>query len=411
MKILYVAPCLPNPPDKGERIRAFHQVDHLARRHEVHLACLIDEEPQAQDAAPLEQLCASVSIVSRDRHLSRLRAVFAFSMSEPLSIAAFHSRRFAQGVAHKLSSEKFDCIFVHSSTMAQYVHHVSGTPKVIDFVDVDSELWRQAAGHRRLPSSYFHRLEAERLARYEEKMSGAFDLSIFVSDNEAEVFRRRVSGGRVSVVTNGVDLEYFAPGSAEPAPSGPPLAVFTGTMDYEPNVDAVRHFCRDILPLTRSRMPELEFCIVGRRPHASVRSLARNSQVTVTGPVRDVRPYLARAGVVVAPFRLGTGLQNKVLEAMASGVPVVGTSHAFRGLKYPEAAGIRVADHPLDFAKEVVALLSDPTMRRECARTARQYVEKHHLWNDRNTELERLLRETTEGLSLPGPAVREETMI
>lgn len=410
MKILYVAPCLPNPPDKGERIRAFHQVDHLARKHEVHLACLIDGEPETQDVAPLEQLCASVSIVSRNRHLSRLRAVFAFSFGEPVSIATFHSRRFAEEVAQKLSSEKFDCIFVYSSTMAQYVHHVPGTPKVIDFVDVDSDLWRQAAGRRRLPSSYLHRLEAERLARYEEKMSGAFDLSIFVSDNEADEFRRRIPGGRISVVTNGVDLEYFAPGPEELALNGTPLAVFTGTMDYEPNVDAVRHFCRDILPLTRS-MPELEFCIVGRRPHPSVRSLARNSQVTVTGPVRDVRPYLARAGVMVAPLRFGTGLQNKVLEAMASGLPVVGTSHAFRGLKYPQTAGVRVADHPSDFAKEVIALLSDPTKRRECARTARQYVEKYHRWDDRNTELERLLREATEVLPRPRPAVREETVL
>ena len=409
MKILYIAPCLPNPPDKGERIRAFHQVDYLARRHEVHLACLIDEEPETQDTAPLEQLCASVLIVSRGRHLSRLRGVLAFSMSEPFSIAAFRSRRFAEAIGQKLNSEKFDCIFVLSSAMAQYVHHVSGTPKVIDFIDVDSELWRQAADRRRFPSSYLHRLEAQRLARHEKAMSRAFELSIFVSANEAEVFRRHVPGGRVSVVTNGVDLEYYAPDSAELAPGGPPLALFTGTMDYEPNVDAVRHFCRNILPLTRGPLPELEFCVVGRRPKRSVRRLARNSRVTVTGPVNDVRPYLRRAGVVVAPLRLGTGLQNKVLEAMASGVPVVGTSHAFRGLKSPEAAGVRVADHQLDFAKEVIALLTDTSLHHECARTARQYVETHHRWNDRNAELEQLLREVTEGRSLSGLVTSKET--
>lgn len=395
MKILYVAPCLPYPPDKGERIRAFHQLDFLARAHEIHLACLIDERTSTEHVESLRRAFASVEVVRRDIRIARLKAALGAFLGKPLSRAAFHSRRLEKAILRKLRSEKIDCVLVFSAAMAQHVRDVSHVPRVIDFVDVQSGLWDLAADRRRAPFSWFCRLEAQRWARYEAETSREFDASIVVSTAESELFRRRVADRPVSVVPNGVDLDHFAAPPSGPARSGVPMAVFTGSMDYEPNVDAVEYFCREILPLIRCRSPGLEFMIVGRDPIRPVRRLAREPGVIVTGAVRDVRPYLAVATVMVVPFRLGRGIQNKVLEAMAFGVPVVGTTHAFLGLESPEEAGVRMADEPKRFAQEVLALLEDPERHRLCRVKARRYVERHHRWDDHNAKLSRILLRCT----------------
>jgi glycosyltransferase involved in cell wall biosynthesis len=172
-------------------------------------------------------------------------------------------------------------------------------------------------------------------------------------------------------------------------------------MDYEPNVDAVLHFHRDIFPLVKRRLPSLRFHIVGRDPIGSVRRLTRDPQVTVTGPVPDVRPYLHSAAVMVAPFRLGRGIQNKILEAMAAGVPVVGTSLAFQGLHSIETAGVRIADRPEAFAGEMLDLIGNPSWHRECSEKSRRYVELHHRWDDHNAALSRILREVSGKPSAP----------
>jgi len=280
--------------------------------------------------------------------------------------------------------------------VADCVQHLNGVPKALDFVDVDSELWRVSAEYRATPLSWLNRLEARRLARYEVDVARSFDHAIFVSEAEARVFRHRAADLPSAVVGNGVDLDAFAPTAAPVPPEGAPEVVFTGTMDYLPNVDAMRYFCRSILPRVREAAPQVRLTIVGRNPTRAVRRLARKGHVTVTGWVPDVRPHLARATVAVAPFRIARGIQNKILEAMASGVPVVATSVALEGLDTTDGDGARRADDPASFAREVVALLRDPEWRASCSRQARRFVQRCHRWDVQGAQLSRLLETMVE---------------
>jgi len=391
MNVLYLAHRIPYPPNKGDKIRSFHQIQHLARKHTIHLSCLVDEREDLEHVKTLEEYCASVDFVYRDKVLAKALAMLALLTNKPLSVASFYSRTLAQKIRWRLQTESFDRIFVFSSAMAEYVRHVSDTPKVMDFVDVDSEKWRLYAEFTSPPMAWLYRLEAERLARYEAEVARTFAQSILISDIEADCMRRRVPECSIAVIPNGVDLEYFTP-CEEPVPCANPCdIVFAGAMDYFPNVDAVRYFCAEIFPLIREVQPEAQFTIVGRNPTPQVTRLGQEPQVTVTGAVSDVRPYLAKARVAVAPLRIARGVQNKVLEAMAMGLPVVGTSNAFEGLQATAADGALVADDPEAFAHAVRTLRTDSQLLHHYSQQARRYVQVHHQWTKHGVLLESLL--------------------
>jgi sugar transferase (PEP-CTERM/EpsH1 system associated) len=298
-----------------------------------------------------------------------------------------------QLVKGTLNSQKIDRIFVYSSAMAEYVRDTRGVPipRAIDFVDVDSEKWRTYAERCTGPSGWIYRIEAQRLARYEEYLVRTFDHSIVTSEREAWLLRQRVPDASISVISNGVELEYFDPSLFHSSSSTTPTLIFTGTMDYLPNVDGVRFFCREIFPLVRQVMPDVVFYIVGRNPTREVKSLSQEPNVVVTGSVPDVRPYLSKSWLAVAPLRIARGVQNKVLEAMAMGLPVVGTPQAFQGAQACDSDGIRQANEPERFAQEILALLKDNTLRREASASARKYVERHHRWQDHGVALDRIL--------------------
>lgn len=393
MNILYLCHRIPYPPNKGDKIRAFHQIRHLSREHTVHLACLVDRKEDLQHLQSLKKYCASVEAVYRPKWTGRFLAAMALFTNTPLSVAAFYSRELQQKVNKRLSSATIDRILVFSSAMAEYVKHVSHIPKIMDFVDVDSEKWRTYADNQRVPLSWLYALEADRLARYEDVVAGTFEHSILVSELEAGLLLQRVHDRRIAVISNGVDLDYFHPPAASQQLAGGRI-VFTGEMDYFPNIDAVKHFCDDILPLVRQEAPDARFYIVGRNPTREVLALGRVQNVTVTGSVPDVRPYLQSATVSVAPLRIARGVQNKVLEAMAMGVPVVGTTKAFQGIQATEGDGIRCADEPALFAKEIAILLKDPDERQRRAIQARKFVERVHRWETQFAALEEILAGT-----------------
>jgi sugar transferase (PEP-CTERM/EpsH1 system associated) len=392
MNILYIAHRIPYPPDKGEKIRTFHQIRHLSQNHTIHLVCLVDEPADLIHVQSLEKWCASVGAVYRSKARALLSAASALLTWKPLSVAAFQQKKLAEEITQQLSTERFDALVITSSALAEYILHVSNISRVIDFIDVDSEKWRLYAQYHSFPLSLIYKLEATRLARYEEKIARVFDHAILISEEERCLFQKRVSDRPVSVISNGVDLEYFAASDVEPHPTSQPTIVFIGIMDYFPNVDAVQYFCREIFPLVRKSVPAVQFYIVGRNPTREVKALGNQPQVFVTGAVPDVRPYLAQAMVAVAPFRLARGVQNKILEAMAMGVPVVGTAEAFNGIRATEKDGISVVDDPQHFAQEVTTLLTANTdSRRWHAQRARHYTECQHRWEEQGTKLERLL--------------------
>jgi len=314
MNILYICHRLPYPPNKGEKIRAFHQLRYLATRHTIHLACLVDDAEDLQHVEALERYCASIDMVYRPKIGAKLLALRALCTNQPLSVASFYSSALASKVRQRLAVERVDRIVVFSSAMTVYVQQVSGIPKVIDFVDVDSEKWRLFADYHPWMLSWVYRLEARRLARHEVEVARVFDHTILVTDREAQILQEHVPDRPISVIPNGVDLEYFTPPPHRGTVTEPPALVFTGMMDYFPNVDAVNYFCHEIFPLVREVVPAVQFYIVGRNPTQQVRQLSRQPNVIVTGAVSDVRPYLVRARVAVAPLRIARGVQNKILK-------------------------------------------------------------------------------------------------
>jgi sugar transferase (PEP-CTERM/EpsH1 system associated) len=388
VRILFLCQRVPYPPTKGEKIRAYHHITQLARRHEIHLACLADAGRDEEHVAFLGKQCASVDVVYRRPFAAGMLALGALASGRSLSVAAFDSWKLRQLVAARLTSDRPDVLFAYSSAMAQYVEGERDYARAVDFVDADSEKWKVYGRVRAFPLSLLYAIEAGRLARYEGRVAERVEASIFVSEAEAAIVRRRAPAGKLTVLPMGVDLDAFRPG-----PDGPrePAIVFTGVMGYYPNVDAVSYFAREVLPLVRSEVPAARFLIVGREPVGPVRRLAELPGVVVTGTVPDVRPYLAEASLAVAPFRIARGVQSKVVEAMASGLPVVGTRLAFQGLAATEADGVRMADAPERFAGEVVSLLRDDVERRARGRSARRYVEREHHWERLGARLDALL--------------------
>jgi sugar transferase (PEP-CTERM/EpsH1 system associated) len=391
MKVLYVAPCVPYPPNKGEKIRAFHLIRHLAREHAIHVACLADNEDDLAGVAGLAEYCASVDAVYRRRTVSRLLGALALLTGTPFSVASAFSPRLRRRIARKLREEKFDVIVVFSAVMGGYVRHVRSVPKVIDYVDVDSELWRLYVDHHRFPYSWIYRREATRLARHEDDLARAFDHSVFVSEAEAREFGDRAGRRSVSVITNGVDLDYFAPGEDTRSSASPPSVVFTGTMDYFPNVDAVGHFCQRILPLVRATL-DVHFSIVGRNPTAPVKEHGRH-QVAVTGAVPDVRPYL-RGPARSWPRSASPEESRTRSEAMSMRRARRRDVDRSRGM---EATDRRRPDRddPADFASRG-ARATHRSGVAATMRARRAYTERRHRWADHGAGLASLLRAIAE---------------
>jgi sugar transferase (PEP-CTERM/EpsH1 system associated) len=410
VNILYLAHRIPYPPDKGDKMVSYHQVRHLGARHRLHLVCFADDRRDLVHADVLREFCATVDVVYRSPRRARLEGLRGLLDGRAISVAAFDSKALRRAAAERLRGA--DIVLAFSSVMAQYVPAGDWRPRVMDFVDADSEKWRLYASRSRWPASWLYAREADRLGRFEDAVARSWDQSLFVCEREARVLRERVPGVPVGVIPSGVDLDYYTPPSrassgngAGPRPERVPRLVFTGMMDYFPNVDGVRWFVSEVFPRVRAAFPEARFTIVGRNPVHAVRALASEPGIEVTGAVPDVRPYLAAADVACVPLRVARGLQNKMLEAMAMGLPVVATTPAYEGLDAPEGAGIEVADDPAVFAERVVGLLRDDARRLEAGRRARAHVETRHKWADHGAALEALL----EGLvaSRPKPGRRE----
>jgi len=392
--LLFLVHRIPFPPRKGDKVRSFHFLRHLNQHYRVHLGTFVDDAADLEHVDTVRAMAESVSIRRLRPRLSRALSARALATGEPLSIAYFASGALARWVRHTLAAHHVTRVLVFSSSMAQYVlaHLRPGMHTVIDFVDVDSEKWRNYAELHGGAMGWVYRREGRRLLEHERTLAARFDASVFVSREEAALFRRLApeSAARVHHVTNGVDAAYFDPaaGHDDPYPEGGPVLVFTGAMDYRANVDAVTWFAEAVFPRVRARVPGARFCIVGAKPAPAVRALAAREGVTVTGAVPDVRPYLAHADLAVAPLRVARGVQNKVLEAMAMALPVVATRAAVEGIEPGHGLDEWLADEPEALAARVAAALAAPGERGACAR--RFVLERYH-WPASASELVRLI--------------------
>lgn len=395
-EVLFLAHRLPYPPNKGDKIRSFHMLRHLAQRYRVHLGSFIDDAQDVQHVPALRALCGGQVYAPRLRPLfGRLRSLRGLLTGESLTEAHYRHAGLAGWVGRLLRDRPVRHALVFSSSMAQYVMNARQLRRVLDLVDVDSEKWRQYAQARRGPIAALYRREATHLLAFERRAAGEFDATVLVSGQEADLFGRLAPevAGRIEVLSNGVDARYFDPATpfADPYQGhGGQVMVFTGAMDYWPNVDAVCWFADEVLPRVQARLPDSSFFVVGRQPDRAVRQLANRCGVTVTGTVADVRPYLAHAALAVAPLRVARGVQNKVLEAMAMARPVVASPQALEGLSVQVPAEALSAADAAQFSARVIECLTGDTAALSAA--ARAAVLREHAWDSCLDGLDRLLR-------------------
>ena len=395
-EILFLVHRAPWPPDRGDRIRSWHMFDALAKLAPVHVAALADNEADAALARnKMTPLCKSLAIEVRkaSRPLALVQAVLK---GEPVSNRLFRSVVLARHVDALIGKGTISHIVAFSGQMAQYLPARFDGPVLMDFVDVDSAKFATYAEHdKRQPLHWVHAREARVLAAYEAKVARRADASLFVSEAEAALFRAQsgLDTDRVRAVENGIDTDRFDPAlplDAVGAGEGP-RAVFTGQMDYRPNIDAVRWFATDILPLVRVRHPSARFTIVGRAPTGEVRALETLPGVTVTDEVPDVRPWLAAADAVVAPLLLARGVQNKLLEAMAMARPVVASAAAATGIDAVPGEHLLVAEGTGKMADAVCTLFDDRNAAARMGQAARARMIARYGWDARMAPLGELL--------------------
>ena len=393
-EILFLAHRIPYPPTKGDKIRSWNLLRHLAERFTVHLGTFIDAPEDWQHTATLERICAATCFRPLDRRKALMRSTRGLLSHSALSLPYFADATLDRWVRDLARRRPLTGVMAFSSPMAGYAVNVPLAPggrRVIDLCDVDSDKWRQYASAHGWPLSWLYARESRLLAAAERRYADTFDATLVVAEAEAELMRRIApqAATRIHVVANGVDAGYFDPSVTRPNPfpAGLRPLVFTGAMDYFANADAVTWFAREILPAVRAQVPQALFAIVGSNPSPDVQALGRDPGVLVTGTVPDIRPYLAHAALVVAPLRLARGVQNKVLEALAMARVVVATENAIQGIPGAPLAGIEVAVDAREMTDTICRRLQSPV---ESWPAARAFVEERYAWDARLRILDEL---------------------
>ena len=381
--LLFLVHRIPYPPNKGDKIRSWNILAYLAERYRVHVGGFVDDPHDWQFTGRIEEIAASTCFQALDRRAATLRSASSLFTGAPQTCAFYSNRALRDWVRRTSEENTVERIFVYSSSMAQYIpdRKAGGCRAVLDFVDIDSDKWRQYADRKPWPMSMIYRREARTLFAYEKAMAAAVDAAVFVSEDEAALFRRLAPGvgDRVHGIANGVDCEFFDPRAVGETPYDGADArrlVFTGAMDYWANVDAVQWFADEIFPAIREAAPDAEFWIVGANPVPEVEKLAGRDGIHVTGRVADVRPYIHHAELSVAPLRVARGIQNKVLEAMALEKAIVASPEAMEGID-AAADEVRVAGDAAAFAGAAIDLLQSADRPAMGGRARRRVVDNY----------------------------------
>lgn len=390
--LLYLVHRLPFPPNKGDKVRSYHLLRHLLRDHRVLLGTFIDDPEDEAHVPALRAICPDLHVVRLHPRSAKLRSLGGLLRNEALTLGYYRDADMARWVHDMTAAHQIDGSVVFSSAMAQYAPE--DLPMLVDFVDLDSAKWTQYAAARPWPLSWLYRREGQRLLAFERAVAQRARHSFFVTPQETDLFRLHAqeSATRVQPLGNGVDSHFFAADAARVSPYAQdeqPL-VFTGAMDYWPNVDAVEWFCAEVLPALRQRRPQLRFYIVGRNPTPAVQALASDA-VVVTGTVEDVRPYLQHAALVVAPLRVARGIQNKILEAMAMGKAVVATDECAHAIGARSGVEMFPAADAAAFVTQVDALLQDPSRAAAAGVAAREKVLHSFSWDAHLSGIDRHL--------------------
>ncbi len=389
MNILYLCHRFPYPPKRGGKIRPFNMIRHLsASGHQVTVCSLSRSPQETEEARGIAPYCADFAIGQVQEPLQVARMVARLPIPTPSSMGYFYSTQLARRVQTLLKSQRWDLIFVHCSSVAQYVAHVQDVPKILDFGDMDSHKWFEYAHFKPFPLSMGYRLEGYKMLLAEKRLARQFDLCTATTRLEWETLNSYQTGSDTDWFPNGVDTNYFSPAEA---PYDPDTISFIGRMDYYPNQECMARFCAHTWPLLQRMRPALKLLIVGADPSPAMRQLGELPGVSVTGSVADVRPYIRGSAVMVAPLQIARGTQNKILEAMAMGVPVVSSPIAAGGVDADATAHFLVADSPQAYAQAILRIVTDPSERTRLSETGRQRMLSHHAWPHSMRRLDTLI--------------------
>jgi sugar transferase (PEP-CTERM/EpsH1 system associated) len=393
-RVLFIVHRSPLPPNKGDKMRSFWELETLARSYSVDLFAFYDDPEDEKHFDRLDFYCNHHYLERLSPLWSRVRALRALLTGRTFSPAFFYSKRMEQRIRAALAAHSYAAIIVFSSSMAQYVASFRKSRRILDLVDVDSDKWNQYAQRSPWPLAWFWRRESRGLAAYERQMVEQFSTTLVCTHSEAKLLRFVAPAGNIQVLQNYLDVNSYQPADASlphEIRAWQPYVILSGSMDYFPNVDAAGYFYHQIFPLIRKQLPETRFVIAGRKPHRSVQALAADPSVKVTGSIADIKPYILGAQAAVVPMRVARGVQNKILEALASGVPVVSTSAAASALPQKLRSLVAEADTPANFAAAVVRLLGDSSGIR--SDELREALRKHFENLNLNAQLTDLVRE------------------
>jgi polysaccharide biosynthesis protein PslH len=388
MRILYLCHRFPFPPARGGKIRPFNMIRHLNREHEVVVASLARSPEEAAAGRGIAAHCSSFIMEEVSAPAAWARMVARLPTPGPSSMGYFYAPALARQIEARLRQQRFDLIFVHCSSVAPYVSHVTGIPKILDFGDMDSQKWLVYRQFKPFPLSLGYWLEGSKMAAAEKALAGQFDLCTCTTKAELQALQDLQVTTPCDWFPNGVDQSYFAPSHGE---YDADAISFVGRMDYFPNQQAMLFFCDAVFPLIRQHRATATLAIIGAAPSAEIRRLGERDGVTVTGTVPDVRDHVRRSAVNVAPLAIARGTQNKILECMAMGVPVVASPQAAGGVDATPGEHLLVAESPEDYAGKLLKLMLDPAARQALASAARRRVETHHNWAHSMTQLDRII--------------------
>ncbi len=376
MRVLFLSQRIPYPPNRGDKITTWRLIDRMRKTHEVTIVAFSHGEVDERATAELRDMGLSVHGVPYVERAAKIRSLPLLLTRRALTLGVYGSREL-QGIVDRLAPE-MDVGYAYSSSMGAFLLPHPKLRRVMHFAELDSDKWRQYAERTGPPMSWIYRREWKTLRSFETELAHSFDQNIFCTPLEEDIFQTEIPGAASMVLRNGVDLDFFRPA---PELTQPNEIVFTGVMDYYPNVDGCVFFADKIFPQVRAAIPDAQFTIVGSNPTPEIQRLGERPGIAVTGFVDDVRDYLRRASLAVAPLRIARGIQNKVLEALAMGLPVVGTTSATQGIEGQPGRDFLLADDPNAFAEDCIRLLQDATAAREQGERGRRFVEDNYDWN------------------------------
>ena len=398
MKIIFLAQRVPFPPNKGEKIRTFNQLKHLAEQQHKISVCAPIEQPEDVKyfQALADKYCETIT--NHTLTAKPVRLLKGLIKGQALSVANFYVNELQHKFDYILQQENFDVVICTSSAMAEYIYKSKSIEKLenkplllMDFMDLDSDKWRQYAQTSNWPMKWIYQREASILANYEQKITHDFDTSFFIADAEVDLFYSRCNNaGKVLTMGNGMDTNAFIPATISPENEAP-VFLFTGVMDYKPNIDAVVWFVEEVWPSIFANYNKARFIIAGMNPSSAVNELTNITGIEVTGFVDDILPYYHQSDYFVAPFRLARGVQNKVLQAFACGLPVISTSMGAEGIDCIQDEHILIANNDVDFLRAVETLENDQVFRATIKKNALSLIHEQYSWQGKLQVLDEVL--------------------